>query len=668
MENAVEKKMQELIEKINYHNYLYYVKSQPELSDLEFDKLFEELKTLEAAHPELIQENSPTRRVGSDIDNRFPEAPHLIPVLSLNKVYNVNELSEWIVKSTQKADQMLSFTVEPKIDGFSVVLYYEKGELKQAVSRGNGQVGNVITENVKTIRSIPLKLKEDIDLAVRGEIYITGEDFRLYNEKMGSPYANPRNFASGSIRRIKSKEVAEIPLRILCYDGFSREKNITHLEMLEFLKENWFPVPGEIGYFTEEKESLHSVPVYPLSQINDFVEKIEKKRREFEYEIDGLVIKINEPEAREILGYTSHHPRWAMAYKFEAPKNVSTVKGIEIQVGRTGKITPLAVIEPVKIAGTTVSRATLHNQEYLNSLELGVGDVVEVSKRGEIIPAIDRVIENIGEPYRIPGTCPQCGTELIEKGAHLFCPHRSCPGRIRESLVYFVQVLDIDNLGRGTVETLLQKGLVNRIQDLFDLDYEKILALDGFGPKKVELIREGLEKSRQKPFALLLAALGLDEIGPKVIDTLIQNGYNSLDRILDAASENDPALFSSLFGIGDSGANAIIRHFTDPQVIETLRALEKKGFSLEQEIKAVNETGRFQGTAWVITGSFENFKPREKAAEIIEQEGGKVTGSVSAKTDYLLAGEKAGSKLEKAQKLGVKVIDETEFLKMLEDK
>lgn len=671
-DKTILKEMKELASQIEYHSNLYYQKSQPEISDQEFDKLFDSLRELEEKYPHLKLENSPTDKVGSDLDNRFEEVEHQIPMLSLDKVYSEEELSKWIEKTALKAEKDLSFSLEPKIDGFSVVVYYEKGVFKQAVSRGDGKIGNDISLNVKTISTLPLKLKEKSDLIVRGEVFIRKDNFKSYNEQMGNIYANPRNFAAGSIRRIKSSDVAPIPLEIFFYDAQRNEKPFTtQVEMLQFLKQNELPLAPHNKIFLPEpdlnsQENQEKDNFFPLSSLNSEIHKMKELRDNLDFEIDGLVLKVNSFSVREDLGYTAHHPRWAMAFKFQAPQNISIVKNIDIQVGRTGRITPLARIEPVQIAGTTVSNATLHNQDYINQLDLGIGDKVIVSKRGEIIPAVEEVIEKNGSLFKMPDHCPYCNSKLEQNGAHLFCINEECPKRVEGNLIYFVQTLDIENLGKGTIETLLNKGFIQNIKDIYEINYDKLKTLDGFGDKKVALIKNGIEESKTKPFSLLLSALGMNELGPKVIEILIENGFNSWDKIKGAASLKNPEQFTALHGIGESSATAIIKHFNNPKIINTLDYLQSIGFNLKEEKNTqIPEDSIFKDTTWVITGSFENFQPREKAAELIRSKGGKITSAISSKTSYLLAGEKAGSKLEKAQKLGVRILSEQEFLELL---
>ncbi len=662
IQDAIQNKMQELIKQIEKHNTLYYQKAQPQISDSQYDALFDELLDLEQQYPQFILPHSPTQKVGNDKDNRFPEVTHQIPMLSLDKVYHFQEILSWINKNIQKTQQDLSFTLEPKIDGFSVVLYYQKGKLIQAVSRGDGQVGNDLTPNILTIPDIPKTLSLPLDFSVRGEVYMAKKDFETYNNQMGNIYANPRNFAAGTIRRIDSQEVAKVPLKIFFYDGFCKENTFfSAFETINFLKENQFSLIPNLVFFGNQKDFM------PLENLSSYLKDLEDKRQNLEYEIDGLVLKINEFDARESLGYTSRHPRWALAYKFESPKHATRVLSIEVQVGRTGKITPLALLEPVFILGSTVSKATLHNQDYISSLNLGVGDEVLISKRGEIIPAVEEVVKKHSQgSFVIPPLCPSCQTPLIAKGAHQFCPSSQCPAQILEGLIYFVQILDIEGLGKETVTTLYEKKLVTTPAHFYTLTQESFVGIEGFAQKKISLVLEGIKKSIQTPFSKLLVALGLPDIGPKVIEILINHGFYSLSLLVQTACKKEETLFTSIFGLGQGAAQAIIEHFNNPFVLEQLEALKRVGFVLEEIPLKTTTKGPFAQSFWVITGVFEHFKPREKATQIIEELGGVVESQVTKKTTHLLAGQKAGSKLKKAIENNANIVAEEEFLKMVQ--
>ncbi len=679
----IKKRMEYLASEIRRHQELYYIKAQPEISDREYDALFDELLELERKYPELALPDSPTKRVGSDLDNEFPEVRHPYPMLSLDKVYNTAELKKWIDKLMDEVDENVSFTVEEKIDGSTIVLHYENGVLMRAVTRGDGYVGNDITENVRTIRDIPLRLKEPVTSVFRGEIYIDREDFERLNSQFDNIYANPRNFAAGSLRRKKSSEVARIPLKSYVYEGFYGNPDIkSHIEVLDRLSYLGFKVFNDIGYFSKDGNNYTDIvkrhPGWVSGKIDDidnFIDKMSAVREKLPYDIDGLVVKVNEYQLRDRLGYTAHHPRWAMAYKFEAPQAVSEILDIDVQVGRTGRITPVARIKPVWIGGTTVSNVTLHNQDYINSLDIAIGDKVSVSRHGDVIPAVDEVIEKNdkgNKTFKLPEKCPVCGSTLVQDGAHLFCPNRNCPARVYNRISFFVGrgQMDIENLGPETVKKLIDLGLIKDIPDIYYFNPDVLLKEEGFGEKKVQLIKEGIEKSKNQPFNVVLASLGLEEIGPKVVELLIDAGYDSIDKIIEAAKKRNPDIFTKIQGIGPKTAEKIIEQFNDPYILEMIDKLKKAGlkFSMEKEEEEEKLPQTFTGQVWCVTGSFKNFKPREKAMEEVKKRGGKVVSQVTGKTTHLLVGENPGSKLEKAKQLGVKLVTEEEFLKMLEQK
>ena len=679
----VKKRMEYLANEIRRHQELYYKKTQPEISDREYDALFDELLELEKKYPDIALPDSPTKRIGSDLDNEFPEVEHPFPMLSLDKVYSINELKNWIEKARNDSDYNISFTVEEKIDGSTIVLHYENGVLVRAVTRGDGYVGNDITENVKTIRDIPLRLSEPVTSIFRGEIYINREDFEKLNSEFENIYANPRNFAAGSLRRKKSSEVAKIPLRSYVYEGFYGDTSITeHIIVLHRLSELGFKVFDNIGYFSSRENDKYN-DIFQTHQewikgtynsIESFIEKMKRVREELPYDIDGLVVKINEYAVRDKLGYTAHHPRWAMAFKFEAPQAVSEILDIDVQVGRTGRITPVARIKPVWIAGTTVSNVTLHNQDYINSLDVAIGDSVAVSRHGDVIPAVDEVIEKNdkgNKTFKLPDKCPVCGTVLIQDGAHIFCPNRYCPARVYGRITFFVGrgQMDIENLGPETIKRLIDLGLIKDIPDIYFFNPDELLSVEGFGEKKVKLIKEGIEKSKQQPFEVVLASLGLEEIGPKVVELLINAGYDSIDKIIEAAKKKDIEIFTNIKGIGPKTAEKIIQQFNDPYILDMIEKLKSAGlkFSKEEKVEEEIYPKIFEGQVWCVTGSFDNFKPREKAMEEVKKRGGKVVSQVTGKTTHLLVGENPGSKLNKAKQVGAKLVSENEFLDMLKN-
>jgi DNA ligase (NAD+) len=673
----IKNEINELIKKLTEAEKAYYIDSKPVMTDIEYDKLYDRLKKLEGEYPQFKDAGSPTTRVGSDIDNELPEKPHSIPVLSLDKCYSTEEIKDWINKSGAKISEKIEIVIEPKIDGASVVLYYEEGKLKSALTRGNGSIGNEITENIKTIRSVPLEIDYKEKLAVRGEVYIKKEDFKTFNEKYADgQYSNPRNLASGSIRRQKSKEAAKFPLNIFLYEGFFYDNKINnHLENLIFLKKLGFPLNDNLGYFSDNEGSSTNLPFKNstggrISDIQEYVGNFSRIRKTLAYEIDGLVIKINDLKSREELGFTQHHPRWAIAFKFDAPLAETKVVSIVVQIGRGGRATPVANLEPVELSGSVISRATLHNQDYINSIGVNAGDTVSISKRGDVIPAVEEVLEkgDNPSPYCIPDQCPSCGTKLIEDGAHLFCPNDNCTKRLLGTLQFFVSrgQMDIETLGDKTLEFLFEKGFVKYIPDIYTFDYNKLLGFEGFKEKKISNIIQSVETSKKKDFITVLYSLGLKDVGKKVSE-LIVNKYRDIDAILKTAEKRNTEELVSIDGIGDTLANSIINHFTSKPVIKLIDDLKKSGLNFKQETISTQSENQFlKGTKWVITGSFENFKPRDIAGGLIKKYGGELSESVSSKTTFLLCGIEAGSKLDKAKNLGIKIIDEKTFLKIIE--
>jgi DNA ligase (NAD+) len=658
------------------YQHEYYVLARPSASDQEYDRLFDRLLELEGRYPELASEDSPTRRVGSDLTQELPEVPHTIQVLSLDKAYAAAELAAWMGKIRKSSARRLSYVVEEKIDGSSIVLYYEEGLLARAVTRGNGLVGNDVTGNVRTIGAVPLRLPRELTVAVRGEIFLPRRLFDSINARMQTPYANPRNLAAGTLRRVKSSEVAEVPLDIFVYEAHSREAPGTHVAILEELEELGFKCNPRIGLFGDEGDLSAVQARHPgwkvggFGELEGYLEEERRRRSSLPYDIDGLVAKVNELDVREALGFTGHHPRWALAFKFEAPEAESVVEQIEVQVGRTGRVTPVARIRPVRLSGSTIANATLHNQDYVDLLELAVGDRVSISKRGDVIPAVERVIEKneLGNTtWKMPSACPSCGTALVVQGAHHFCPNHDCPDQVRGRLRFFVgrDQMDMENVGPETLETLIQRGLVRDVQDLYAFDPGQLLDLPGFARKKVELIRAGIEASKGRPYRRVLAALGIPEMGQKVVELLCDAGFHDIDSLLGLADRGDPAPLMSIHGIGERTAQTLLRELSRPVVRARIEALRRAGLAMREQPGEAPAGGPFRGQVWCVTGSFQHFKPRELAMEEVKKRGGKASASVTSKTTHLLAGENPGSKLDKARGLGVRVVSEEEFLGLL---
>ena len=661
----------------------YYVDSNPIMSDVEFDVLFDKLSKLESEHPEFYDANSPTAKIGSDIDNELPEREHSVPVLSLDKCYSAEDMLGWIKRTQDKFPSQIELSIEPKIDGSGVVLYYDNGELQYALTRGNGYIGNDITANVKTIRNIPLKISYTGKVAVRGEIYITTKDFEEYNKNYGdNRYANPRNLASGCSRRLKSSEVAECPLRIFVYECFPENQIFSsHLENMIFMKENGLPVNSYFGFFTSQNinEELRdkinrAFPDSTIGNLKNAVEyllKFSQIRKTLDYDIDGLVIKVNDIALREKLGMTEHHPRWAIAYKFDAPTAQTILKGVTFQVGRGGRITPVALLQPVELAGSVISRATLHNEDYIQMLGINIGDTVNISKRGDVIPAVEEVVEkgeNI-EPLSFPEKCPSCASILVKDGAHHFCANSECPKKMLGRLQYFAgrSQMNIESLGDKTLEFLFENKMIIQISDIYTFDFWKLLGTEGYGEKKIRNIFQSVEESKKNPFSVVLASLGLKDIGGKAAEILVNN-FHSVDKIIEAAQKKNLQFFTDIDGFGETLAQSVIDSFNDEKLLEQIKILKNVGLKFVEDEKNEQETNLFlSGTRWVVTGSFATFKPREKAAELIKKYGGEVLSSVSGKTTHLLCGEEAGSKLEKARSVGANIVDEQTFIKMIEE-
>ncbi len=679
------KEIRKLSDLLSLYQNAYYMQNKPLVSDREYDSLFDKLSALEKENPELALPDSPTLRVGSDLAVDIPEVEHTIPVLSLDKTYTVEGVRDWMDKTIINTGDSLSFVVEEKIDGVSIVLYYKNGILDLAATRGNGSVGNDITENVRTIKSVPLHLTEDINIVVRGEIFLPLAEFENLNLQQEVPYANPRNLTAGTLRRKKSSDVAAVPLDIFVYEGFWDKNNLNHTEILVYLSKLGFKVNNKIGVFYPSAPSTSSgIEENTGSKINSkwftgtfdslslYVARLTQERDTLSYEIDGLVIKVNETDVREKLGFTGHHPRWAIAYKFESPEGKTIVNSIDIQVGRTGRITPVARVEPVLIGGSTISNVTLHNQEYINLLELAIGDTVSVSKRGDVIPAVERVLdknESNNSVWKMPPVCPSCGSELVLKGAHHFCIHPNCMDQVKSKIFYFLgkNQMDIDGFGPETADFLIKKKFIKEIPDIYSFNYKQLEGYPGFGEKKISLISEGVKKSLDQPYRRVLPSLGLPELGKKAVELLINAGLRNVDDLINIASNRDTERLEQIKGIGARTAEIIIDEFSSSSTLELISNLKKAGLNfIEDEVEDENMLPQiFSGQTWCITGSFEKFKPRTLAEGEIQKRGGRTTSTVTGKTTHLLAGESAGSKLLKAQNIGTTIISENDFMELL---
>ncbi len=646
---------------IEKHNHLYYKENRQEITDQEFDALFRKLKMLESQNPNLRSKTSPTEKIGSDLANDFKKVTHTIPVLSLENTYNTSELMEWASKIGLNEE----FSVEWKIDGASILLYYIDGILETCATRGSGGAGDDVTANVKTIASIPLSLKKNLSLSVRGEVFMNFSDFEEFNESYGGKFANPRNLAAGSLKHKFSSEVAKRPLSIFVYDAIltkGRDGIKTHSEILAKLKSEGFPLAPDSK-------------IVAGKDLEKTIESFKKKKDQMGFPIDGLVIKLNSLQLRESLGETSHSPRWARAFKFEALMKETVIEDITVATGRTGKITPRARIQPINISGTTVTFATLHNQDYIDELGAGIGATVLVSKRGEIIPAVERVLNpppKSNGVFKLPNKCPSCKNPLkkISDSVDLFCTNSDCQERMKHGIEFFCskKQMNIEGLGEKQIELFYSKGWLKSLPDIYDLPSkaEEIKALEGFGEKSLNLLVSGIEKSKERDFKFLLPSLGLNEVGHKVTEILIENGYDSWEKLTDLVKGTDPEKeLEQIHGIGPRTIESLVSQLKDESIQDMVRKLKSKGLHLAAKQKVKRDKQPFKDQVWCVTGSFEKFQPREKAMEIVTEYGGKKVSSVSSKITHLLYGPGAGSKLQKAEELGKVTIDEATFLKML---
>ena len=650
--------MKQLRDYLNEQGYKYYVLDAPVIPDYEYDRLLRRLEDLEKEHPEEIVPDSPTQRVGGQTLEGFQQVRHDVPLESLQDVFSPEEVSEF----TQRMEQALGtveYSGEPKVDGLSVALEYRNGEFYQGATRGDGRVGEDVTENLRTIRSIPMTLPEKLPrLIVRGEVYMARSVFEEINaqrELRGEALmANPRNAAAGSLRQLDPKIAAQRRLDIQVFNLQLAEGRTftTHSETLEYLESQHFRVIPH--------KTLHTA-----AQCQAEIDRINDERMEYPFDIDGAVVKVNNLTDRAKLGSTAKNPKWAIAYKYPPEQKPSKVLDIVVQVGRTGVLTPKAVLEPVRLAGTTVTNATLHNQDYITEKDIRVGDTVIVQKAGEIIPEIVEVdLSKRPEgtvPYVLPQTCPVCGAPVSrdEDGAAVRCTGAECPAQLLRNLVHFASrdAMDIDGLGPAVLQQMVDNGLVHTAADLYDLTVPQIAALDRMGQKSAENAVAAIEHSKQNDLSRLLYAFGIRQIGVKAARVLA-NRFHSFDALAAATEEE----LTEIDDIGAITARFLRQWLDSPQSQDLVRRLREAGVNLESVATQVDD--RFAGMTFVLTGSLEHFT-RDEAAAMIEERGGKASGSVSKKTTYVVAGEAAGSKLKKANELGIPVLSEEEFLAML---
>lgn len=661
---SAEAAIKSLRDELHHHNILYYVKNSPEISDYEYDQKMTELIRLEALYPEFYDSNSPSVRVGSDLSQEFKQVRHKYPMLSLGNSYSIGELCDFVERVYRLAGTRPAFVCELKFDGTAISLSYENGLLASGVTRGDGEVGDDITQNIKTLRSIPLRLigNYPAQLEVRGEIYMPRKGFEELNrmrEEIGEqPFANPRNAAAGSLKLQNSAQVAKRPLECFLYQFISDDLPYqTHAELLKAASEWGLRV------------SPHYVRCTSFEEIEAYITHWDTERRKLPFDIDGVVIKVDDMQLREELGFTAKSPRWAIAYKFKPEAAYTRLNSVDFQVGRTGVVTPVANLDPVLLAGTTVKRASLHNADIIESLDLHIGDMVSVEKGGEIIPKITGVDKSKRteehEKVRFITACPECGTPLVrEEGeaAHI-CPNRaSCPPQIKGRIEHFIsrQAMDISGLGSETIALLYDKGLIKNVADLYRLKESDIAPLEGLGERSAANIISGIEASKQIPFSRVLFALGIRFVGETVAKKLASS-LRSMDRIMNASFEELLAVDE----IGQKIAASIKAYFADEanvRLVEDLRFFGLKMEEVESGNIAVSDT--LNGLSFVVSGVFSI--SRDELKGLIEAHGGKNLSSVTGKTDYLVAGDNMGpAKLEKAQKLGVKIISEQDFMKMI---
>lgn len=674
----------QLANQLRRHQHLYYVEAMPEISDIEYDRMLDRLIELEIRHPELRLADSPSQRVGSDLGSGFPEVSHTIPVLSLDKAYHTEAVMQWIERCRKRGESNLTFTVEEKVDGVSLVLYYEGGVLVRAVTRGNGFVGNDVTANAKTISSIPLRLPRPLDIAIRGEVFMDKRDFDTLNDEMDVPYANARNLAAGTLRRLKSSETARFPLKMFSYEAYVGDQGHLaddHVQILGLLKELGFLVNPSLGIFSRSSgndfvdDTAFSLPLAvrgTYEELPAYLDDRQSVRSQLAHEIDGLVIKVSDLAVRDMLGYTGHHPRWALAYKFDAPEAQTVLEGIDVQVGRTGRITPVGRVHSVKVGNSVVSNVTLHNQDYINLLELAIGDTISISKRGDVIPAVERVIEKNekgNSTWLLPTACPSCKTPLVKIGAHTFCTNDDCPDQVLGRIIFFTgrEQMDIEGFGSETVNFLVQRGLVQDIPDLYGVDYGSLVGAPGFGNKKASALARAIESSKGKPFRTVLVSLGISDFGKKAVDLLLRSGIRSMEGLLSLVDADDRSSLLAIKGFGEKTVDSLFSQLSQERTRRMIERLGEAGLQLaekeEEEKASIPQV--FAGQVWCVTGSFERFVPRSLALKEIEIRGGRTTGSVTKKTTHLLAGSSAGSKLQQAISLGTTIIDEGRFIDLL---
>ncbi len=657
---SAEKRIKELVELLNKYAYLYYVEDVSEISDYEYDMMYRELEVLEAENPEFLLTYSPTQRVGDRPLSKFETVHHEIPMQSLNDVFSYDELKEFDERVNKGLEKEYKYCVEYKIDGLSVSLEYVDGIFVRGSTRGNGIDGEDITQNLKTIKSIPMKLNESVTIEVRGEVFMPRKSFEMLNEEReltGQPlFANPRNAAAGSLRQLDSKITQQRNLDIFIFniqkfDGFECD---SHYEGLQFLK--------KLGFKINTENTL----VNNVDEVISVIEKFGNDRAELSYDIDGVVIKIDSLKQRDILGSTVKAPRWAAAYKFPPEQKETILEDIELQVGRTGVLTPNAVLKPVFVSGSLISRATLHNIDYITEKDIRIGDSVIIQKAGEIIPEVVSVVKEkrpVGaKVFEMPELCPVCSAKVVREdgeAAHR-CTNIECPAQLERNLIHFAskEAMDIEGLGPAVIRQFTEAGFVKTVSDFYKIKAEDILSLEGFKEKSASNILNAIESSKSNNLSSLIFGLGIRHIGSKAAKILAKK-YKDIDSIISASVEE----LASVDDVGNVMAESIKDFFSKEGNINEIQKLKEAGVNMV-ELKDEGTTEILSGKTFVVTGTMQSMS-RDEIKKLIENNGGKVTSSVSKKTDYVVAGDSPGSKLEKANSLGVAVIDEQELLAML---
>ncbi|MFO7923036.1 MAG: NAD-dependent DNA ligase LigA [Bacteroidales bacterium] len=662
-EKEAGKEIEQLREAIEHHDYFYYIKNDPVISDSKYDQLFDRLLKLEKRFPDFKSDISPTRKVGAPPVDKLKKKDHVATMLSLNSSVNKDEVSDFVKYVWRRTEKWNpDFFVEPKFDGLSVEIVYEKGTFSYGATRGDGKTGEDISENVKTIRSVPLRLNRNSQypefLSVRGEIYMGKEGFQKLNknriERGEKPFANARNAAAGMVRQLDSGKVADKPLDIFFYEIIDSNDGDfeSHQDMLRRFTD-W-------GLKTNRENRKCS----NFEEITDFYENMSGKREELPYEIDGIVIKLDNRKLREELGTRHRSPRWAFAWKFEPRKEITVLREIIIQVGRTGILTPVALLEPVEVGGVTVSRATLHNEEELKKKDVRPGDKVRVIRAGDVIPEIagriDEPGKKRGNPFKMPDRCPVCNTKVVREGAYVVCPAGlSCKAQMKGSLSHFASrdAMNIENLGEKIIESLVDMGMINRIPDLYHLNPSDFKKLDGFAEKSSQKLYKAIQDSKKAQLSVFLYALGIRHVGRHVAGVLARE-FGTLDKITDASYDE----LAGIREIGPEIAESINHFFNNKDNLMMIDELKKAGVKVFKE--KTSQSKKLEGKTFVLTGELDEFT-RSEAEEKIESLGGRATSSVSNNTDYVIAGREPGSKLDEAKKRKVKILDEKKFKKLI---